>query len=272
MNKKMMARISSRTTAGALIATGPLVAACSLGPTYDDWAATDGAAGRINLDAVQSVFKNSESATEFEKRVNEIYEGDGLVLIRARQDPDALVIEGWEDLNSNYEIDDTEDDKLFEIVERNNQHEMRGYGANSYYHGGFGPGNFLFTYMMISTLSPRGYYYSTPPSYARGTLNSYRNNYRGSSRYRNQVSRNGKYFTNNRKKFSSSGLSTARSSFRSKQKSSGAFKSSTTGVRSSWGSSSGRSSVRSSSRGRSGSFRGYGGSQKIINYDRSSNE
>ena len=71
---------------GGIVATAPLIAACGGGPSYEDWAATDGAAGRINLDDVQAAFKDSESATEFERRVNEIYEGDGLVLIRAKQD------------------------------------------------------------------------------------------------------------------------------------------------------------------------------------------
>ena len=44
-----MRRAGKRTVAGALIAAGPVIAACSLGPSYDEWAATDGAAGRIIL-------------------------------------------------------------------------------------------------------------------------------------------------------------------------------------------------------------------------------
>ena len=44
---------------GGIIATAPLIAACSSSPSYDDWAATDGAAGRINLDDVQEAFWNS---------------------------------------------------------------------------------------------------------------------------------------------------------------------------------------------------------------------
>ena len=274
MNKRFT-RLGTRTAAGALIAVGPVVAACSSGPTYDEWAATDGAAGRINLDEVQKAFREADSATDFEKRVNEIYEGDGLVLVRARQDPDALVLEGWEDLNKNYEIDDAADDKLFDIVERNEQHEMRGYGANSYYHNSFGAGNFLFTYLLISSLSPRGYYYSTPPAYARNNLTSHRNNYRGSSAYRSQVSRNSRYFTSQKTGFASSrynsagkNLSTARTSYRSTQQSTGAFKSSSTGVRSSWGSRSGGSSIRSSGASRSGGFRGFGGAQRVVGMDR----
>ena len=134
-------KIGTRTLAGALVITGPAAVACgSGGPTYDQWAETDGAAGRINLDEVQNQFKAAKSPSDFEKRVNEIYEGDGLLLIRAKQDGEGLSLEGWEDLNGNNEIDDTTDDQLFSIFERDKQHEMRGYGANSYYRSGFGAG------------------------------------------------------------------------------------------------------------------------------------
>ena len=78
--------------AGTMVVAGPVAAACAPGPTYDDWAATDGAAGRINLDEVQDAFKKSGSPTEFEDKVNKIYEGDGLVLIRSSQDGDGLLL------------------------------------------------------------------------------------------------------------------------------------------------------------------------------------
>ena len=262
-------RLGIRTLAGTMVAAVPVAAACSQGPTYHEWAATDGAAGRINLDDVQQAFKDSESATEFERKVNEIYEGDGLVLIRAKQDELGLTLEGWEDLSNpaNYEIDDTEDDLLFTIVEKDDSHEMRGYGANSYYYHGFGPGNFLFTYLLISSLTPRGYYYATPPVYARGTLQRQRDSYRQGSRYRSQVSRNSKYFSN-QKQFAGSrydsasrNQSTARRSYQSRQQSTGGFKTSATGVRSSWGA---RSSAGSSFRSTRGGFRGGGGGQRII--------
>ena len=82
---------------GGIVAVSPIIAACGGGASYENWAATDGAAGSINLDDVQSAFKGAKSATDFEERVNEIYEGDGLILIRAKQDGDHLTLEGWED-------------------------------------------------------------------------------------------------------------------------------------------------------------------------------
>ena len=260
--------------AGTMVAGGPMMAACSSGPTYDQWAATDGAAGRINLDDVQQAFKSANSVTDFEQRVNQIYEGDGLVLVRAKQEPDGLLLEGWEDLDGNYEISDAQDDLLFTILERNKQHEMRGYGANSYYNSGFGAGNFLFTYMIISSLSPRGYYYSTPPTQARSTLTTQRNSYRNSSRYRSQVSRNSSYFSTQKgfagSRYDSAGrnVSTSRQSYLGKQQTSGAFRKSSTGVRSSWGRSTGATRSSSFRSGRGGFFSGGGGAQRLIGLDR----
>ena len=268
-----MGRAGAWALAGTLVAGGPMMAACSTGPTYEQWAATDGAAGRINLDDVQNAFKSAKSASDFEQHVNQIYEGDGLVLIRAKQEAEGLLLEGWEDLDGNHEISDAQDDLLFTILERNDQHEMRGYGANSYYHRPFGAGDFLFTYLIISSLTPGGYYYSTPPGYARTTMTSQRDSYRNSSRYRSQVSRNSNYFSTQKRfegsRYDSAGrnISTSRQSYLGKQQTSGAFKKSSTGVRSSWGKST--SAARSSSfGGRGGFFRGGGGAQRLIGLDR----
>ncbi len=246
-------RLGTALSLGSIVAAAPLIAACG-GPSYDDWAATDGAAGRINLDDVQEAFKNSDSATEFEKRVNEIYEGDGLILIRASQDGEMLTLEGWEDLNNDNTIDESNDDQLFSIGKgTNDEYDMRGYHGNGYYHSHFGAGDFLFTYLIISSLSgPRGYYYSTPPS--RGSdIRNQRTTYRNSSAYGGQVQRNASYssrqssFAGSRYQQSRGNVSSNRGSYQSTQKSSGSFRTSNTVSRS--------SSVKSSSR----SFGGFGG-------------
>ena len=258
-------RVGMRTMAGALAVTVPTVAACSTGPTYDQWASTDGAAGRINLDDVQDAFKQSKSATDFERRVNEIYEGDGLVLILAREEGEALVVEGWEDLDGNTTIESDKDDLLFSITEGDdNNHDMRGHGGNGYYQSSFGGGGFLFGYMVGSAFAPRGYYYHTSPNRGAGMTRA-RDRYRGSARYRSQVSRNSKYLSSNKFKSSqyNSRLSSGRQSYQGRQQRTGAFKSSATGVRSSWGSAS-RSGGFGRGGGRSGGFRGFGGGQTII--------
>ena len=247
-------RMGTALSLGGIVAAGPLIAACG-GPSYEDWAATDGAAGRINLDDVQQAFRDSESATEFERRVNEIYEGDGIVLIRAKQDGEVLTLEGWEDLNKDNEINEVEDDQLFAIVRgTNGDHEMRGYHANSYYHSYWGPGDFLFTYLLISAIAPPfgGYYYRTPPT--RGTeIRNQRTTYRNSSAYGRQTQRNATYnqkqssFAGSRYQSSRGNISSNRSTYQSTQRTSGSFRTSNTISRG--------SSVRSSSR----SFGGFGG-------------
>ena len=256
--------------AGTAVVSGPVIAACSTGPTYDEWAATDGAAGRINLDEVQEAFKKSRSPTDFEKRVNQIYEGDGLVLIRSKQDGEVLTLEGYEDLNGNGALEDDRDDLLFSVVKDSGDHELRGHGGNSYYRSSFGAGDFLFTYLLISAISPRGYYYTTPRGYANSTLRAQRNGYRNTSLYRSQVSRNSSYFKSQKSGFrgssyaqSSRNLGTARQGYMQNQRTSGSYKASGTGVRSSWGASS-RSRGFSRGGGRGGGFRGGGGGTTII--------
>ena len=254
-------RLGTALSLGGIVAAAPLIAACGE-PSYEDWAATDGAAGRINLDDVQEAFKNSDSATEFERRVNEIYEGDGLVLIRAKQDGEQLTLEGWEDLNNDNTIDEANDDQLFAIVRgTNGDHEMRGYHANSYYYSHFGAGDFLLTYLLISAITPRfgGYYYTTPPS--QGTqMRNQRTTYRNSSAYGGQVQRNASYntkqasFAGSRYQSTRGNVSSNRSSYQSTQRTSGSFRTSNTISRT--------SSVRSSSRSFGGGF-GGGGAMRV---------
>ena len=260
----MASKLTTRRVAalaGTMVLAGPVVAACIPGePTFDEWAETDGAAGRINLDEVQEAFKKSESPSEFERRVNEIYEGDSLLLIRVSESDGVKTLEAFEDLDGNGEIDDARDDRLFSLTS-GRENELRGHGANGYYRSSFGGGNFLFTYLLISSLSRGPYLYQTP----RGTVSNMkrsRGNYRNSSGYGKQVSKNGKFFSNQKKfagsNFDSAGrnISTSRQSYQSRQRSSGAFKRSSTGVRSSWG-------ARSGGRG-GGRFGGFGGAQVVI--------
>lgn len=269
--RRKLGRRGAAALAGVVVVAGPVAAACSAGPSYEDWAATDGAAGRINLDEVQKAFKESNSVTEFEKRVNEVYEGDGIVLIRSQQTDGALVLEGYEDLNKNGTIDEAGDDQLFSITKEGEQNEMRGHGANSYYNSSFGGGNFLFTYLLLSSFSRGPYFYSTPSSRI-GTIRSDRTRYRNSSGYRTQVSRNSSYFSRQKSfagsRFTNARVGSNRQSYLNSQRTSGAFRTSGTGVRSSFGGRTSRSSRSSfggrSSGGRSGGFGGFGGAQTII--------
>ena len=243
---RRISRLALAMSAGSALAGAPLLVACgpsSSGPTYDQWAATDGAAGRINLDDVQLAFQQSTSATEFEKQVNEIYEGDGIILIRAQQDGDRLTLEGWEDLDANNQIDDATDDRLFAIIKEDEQHQLQGYHANSYYHSHFGAGDFLFTYLLISSIGGFGgfggpYFYQTVPDRATDIRRD-RASYRGSSRYDTQLNRNRQYtsrqqtFAGSRYQEAGRGVSSSRQTYQQTQRSSGAFRNSATVTRSS---------------------------------------
>ena len=257
-----ISRMALAVSASSLLAGAPLLAACgpsSSGPSYSQWAATDGAAGRINLDDVQEAFQKSSSATEFESLVNEIYEGDGIILIRARQDGDRLTLEGWEDLDGNSSIDDAADDQLFAIIKEDDQHQLQGYHANSYYNSHFGAGDFLFTYLIFSSLGRGGYYYQTVPGRAT-TIRQERATYRGSSRYDSQLGRNRQYtsrqqtFSGSRYQEAGRGVSSGRQTYQQTQKSSGAFRSSSSSISrsSSLGGGTGSTISRSSGSGFSG--------------------
>ena len=118
-----------------------------------------------------------------------------MILVRARQDGNQLTLEGWEDLNGNGEIDDSSDDQLFDIVKgSNDEYDMRGHHGNGYYNSHFGAGNFLFTYLLLSSIGPRGYYYNTPPSRVPD-MRRQRTSYRQSSAYTRQTQRNSTYQT-----------------------------------------------------------------------------
>ncbi len=265
-----ISRMALAMSAGSVLAGAPLLAACgesSSGPSYSQWAATDGAAGRINLDDVQVAFQESSSATEFERRVNEIYEGDGIVLIRASQDGDRLTLEGWEDLDSNNEIDDAADDQLFAIVKQDEQHELRGYHANSYHNSHFGAGDFLFTYLLISSLNRGPYYYQTVPGRATDIRRD-RASYRGSSRYDSQLDRNRQYtsrqqtYSGSRYQQAGRNVSSGRQTYQQTQRSSGAFRNSSSVTRSSSSSISRSSSLgggTGSTISRSSSLGGFSG-------------
>ena len=150
-------KLSMAMLGGGLVAGSPLVAACSSIPfvglsaeeeaAYKAWIATDRASGRINLQDVEKAFKESWTLVDswnFEVRVNEIYEGDGIVLFRAFQtdsgDGERLTLEAWEDLNANWSINDELDERLFSIVKEQDLYEIQGYHANGYYSSRFGPG------------------------------------------------------------------------------------------------------------------------------------
>ena len=216
---------------GALVGSG--IIGCG-GKTSrpQDWIATDVATGRINLDAVKDALETSKDMSEFEKRVNEIYEGDNLILIRVEEKGAQKIISGFEDLNQSNAIEEAKDDKLFSITVKEKDYEFRGYGTNDYYYYSGGYSDYYddddddkrFMYWLKrtphSTSDPIMYQTSRRRA---AQLGLERDRFRGSSAYTAQRSANKAFFAQQKAsnpqafKSGSNKVSSQRSTYQQKQ-------------------------------------------------------
>lgn len=245
-------RPSSLRRLGALLLTagGAIAVACGGGggDNAEDpgqvWLETDGASGRINMDDVQQAYRDAYGSdgfdvTKFENRVNEIYEGDNLVVVEVTRDDTNATITGWEDLNGDKTPVDGQDDKLFTITQElkdGGNTTTQGHGANGYYHSSSPFGGF-FTGLLIGNLLSGGFgnRYVTPPA-RYDDINASRSAYRNSGGYSSQQARNASYGSSVPTRFgnaaASQSVSPARSSYQSRQINSGGFRSSGSSSRS----------------------------------------
>lgn len=189
-------------TATGIMAGGSALMLGGCSSRNEQWAETSGQAGRINLEAVEEAMQKSKDVTEFEKRVNEIYQGDELVLIEVvNGEKGEQLVSGYADLNDNNKIDYEEDEKLFTfrrwLENGNYRGEMRGDGINSYYYRPYTAGDFLMTWMLFSALSRPAYavpiYHTTIDN--AGAIRNYRASYRNSPSYRDQINANRQFET-----------------------------------------------------------------------------
>lgn len=106
--------------------------ACQSSST-DRWVTTSNTNVPIDWDAVSKAYKEAEGPADFERRVNEIYEGDEIVSISVvDKDDKSQVVTGFFDNNASGAIDEGE--KIFEIT-RN----VTGEGSGNYQVTGYGP-------------------------------------------------------------------------------------------------------------------------------------
>lgn len=218
------------------------------GSSASDWLQTDGANGRINLDDVHDAYKDSFDdkafqVEKFEQRVNEIYEGDKIVIIKVDKVGDEVQVSGWEDLNDNKTLDEGEgdgfDDKLFTITQQLKDgagYRTTGNGGNSYYNNsGGGFGNF-FAGMFLGQLLFGGRTTYVMPPQRYDTVSTYRTSYREGSGYGGQQQRNQSYGSGVSSRYGPSAttqpVSPARSSYQTRQTSTGGFRGSTSTSRS----------------------------------------
>jgi len=188
--------------ATGIIAGGSIVTLGACSNRKEQWAETSGKAGQINMEAVEEAMKKSDNVSDFEKKVNEIYQGDEMVLVEVKNQGREQLVSGYADLNENLEIDSGSDDKLFTFRRwyegDKPRYEMRGYGVNSYYYRPYPHGtNMLTTYLLVSALTRP--MYSSPIYHTtvlqRQATRSYRTSYRQTPTYKNQVDTNRRYQT-----------------------------------------------------------------------------
>lgn len=179
------------------------------------WAASPGTAGFINLDDVKKAFQKTPKITDFEKRVNEIFEGDGIILLEMTKTSDGMKLRGIEDLNKNGNID-KDDETVFTLTTNRKAKNatLKGEGVNKYYsetfayspaveqneqqeyaRSGYRPTHF------------RRYHYWGGPRYytpylAYSMLGSHRRSYRRSSAFRTQINTNNAFATQMEKRHS----------------------------------------------------------------------
>lgn len=157
----------------------------------DRWATTENTNVKIDFDKINEAYKAAEGPEDFEKRVNEIYEGSEVISV-AVQDLDAKtqVVTGFFDQNSDGAVQDPE--KVFTIRrditgEGTGQYQTTGHGAYGFYHSpmlGIASGMLLGS-MMSSAFRPNympvyTQPYTTPPG-RTSFLQSHRNSYRSGS-------------------------------------------------------------------------------------------
>jgi hypothetical protein len=207
---------------------------------YTLWSETDAAIGMINLDDVLATFSKSKSFKQFSNQVNNIYEGEELLLVDVSENLNTQEVEivGWADLDQSKTVDPAKDEKLFKMIYKNRQVEMIGFGVNSYYSKRGVPAVYAWDLekeQQSSDLERResnGRFHYIPSVLLWSTLLNSRNTYRNSPSYNAQLTRNGEYNERMSRQYGGvytgmrGSVSSQRQSFMSQQKISGGFQNS----------------------------------------------
>jgi hypothetical protein len=98
----------------------------------DKWANAPSTQGQLNLDAVKQAFQKNPRYDDFEQRVNEIFEGDRLVIFQSERVSGGFSYTAKEDLDADKKISPA-DDTLFTLLVANGTATLKGAGVNSYY-------------------------------------------------------------------------------------------------------------------------------------------
>ncbi|MEB3300031.1 MAG: hypothetical protein VKO21_11170 [Candidatus Sericytochromatia bacterium] len=164
----------------------------------------------INLDAVHEAFFKTQGKDfdgwmqAFEKRVNEIHEGEGVVAIDARRKDGMVKVTGYLDEDSQPGFDERGDRKLFALEQTGAAEGAKGFpyqvtGAQGQpffqgypppqYHSGSLLDNPFVQFMVLNQIFNGGFGYNTP--WRRTTvLRNHRDTFRSSPSWRQQTARN----------------------------------------------------------------------------------
>lgn len=123
------------TKLAALFAIASLALAGCEAPSKERrerWATTENTNVDINWDKVNKAYEQAEGPEDFERRVNEIYEGDELISVAVQDLEDGTqVVTGFFDKDTSGTVQDAE--KIFTI-----RREITGEGAGQYQTSGYG--------------------------------------------------------------------------------------------------------------------------------------
>jgi hypothetical protein len=166
-------------------------AGCSSDDSSNErWATTENTNVKIDWDKVNEAYKSAEGPEDFEKRLNEIYEGDEIISVHIQDaDDKSQTVTGFFDKDSSGTVEEPE--KIFtikrEVKDGNAQYQTTGHG---HYHGYYSPfysvaSGMLMGAMMASMFSPTYVpVYSTAYTTSQsrlGAINSQRTSYRAAN-------------------------------------------------------------------------------------------
>lgn len=263
----------------ACVAVVTCISGCSSGPSHTQHyvsGAIQGEGQKINLEEVQKAFFetkgtdfNSQMAA-FEKRVNEIYDGEGVVALDATRENNRLKVTGFISKSHKPGLQPG-DETLFtieqtgDVVDNNMPYRVASGDGRPYYEGSHSILDSPFVQMMVLShlmggMGGWGGRYYTPYSSYGGLMN-YRNTWRQTPQYSQQQASNNSFFSRFKSNPNGSGLQS------STKFGGGAFSGGTTAPSRSWGSTPSTSTPssgfgwggRRSSGFGSGVSRGWGG-------------
>jgi hypothetical protein len=142
------------------------------------WVTTENTKVSIDWDAVNKAYREAEGPEDFERRVNEIYQGDEVVSVAVRDEGAKVqVVTGFFDRNENGAVDATE--SIFTIKreigdDKSGNYQIQGQGMYAGYHSPMLQiaSGMLLGSMLANAFSPRPIYYGgyTTPGPRREAL------------------------------------------------------------------------------------------------------